>query len=117
MLSVIKNQCSGCMACMNICPQGAIIPREDSCGFIYPKVVQEKCIECGLCIEVCDFKKEKPYDSTIKKTYGLQHKDKSFKKKYIWGAFTLFLMDSTKMVRYQTSEKTSQFVMKSHTQL
>lgn len=77
------------MACMNICPQGAIIPREDSCGFIYPKVVQEKCIECGLCIEVCDFKKEKTYDSTIKKTYGLQHKDKEvLRKSTSGGAFT-----------------------------
>lgn len=48
-----KENCTGCFACYNICPKNAITLEEDKEGFKYPKIDQEKCINCGLCEKVC----------------------------------------------------------------
>lgn len=48
-----KKDCCGCNACGDICPQGAISFEADSEGFLYPKVDDEKCIRCGLCLKTC----------------------------------------------------------------
>lgn len=51
----IKNKelCTGCFACVNICPKTAIFMESDIEGFLYPKVDKENCIECGLCEKAC----------------------------------------------------------------
>lgn len=48
-----KVDCSGCNACGDICPKGAITFETDREGFWYPKVDSLKCIECGLCEKAC----------------------------------------------------------------
>lgn len=48
-----KSKCSGCYACYNICPKNAIEMIQDEKGFLYPKVIKEKCINCGLCDKIC----------------------------------------------------------------
>lgn len=48
-----KNKCTGCTACMTICPKGAIEMIEGNDGFNYPVIVQDKCIDCGLCKKTC----------------------------------------------------------------
>ncbi|MBR0413673.1 MAG: Coenzyme F420 hydrogenase/dehydrogenase, beta subunit C-terminal domain [Clostridia bacterium] len=66
--------CCGCGACANSCARGAITMQEDAAGFIFPMVDEEKCVECGRCIESCVFTKpgagagEKPavYAAVIK---------------------------------------------------
>ena len=45
-----KSRCTGCTACMNICPKGAITMAEDIDGFKYPVIDQDKCINCGTII-------------------------------------------------------------------
>lgn len=50
---VSKKMCTGCTACMNICPKSAISMAEDNYGFKYPIINQEKCIKCGLCKKTC----------------------------------------------------------------
>lgn len=47
------DRCTGCCACLNICPKDAISMNEDNEGFKYPVVDKNKCIKCGLCIKVC----------------------------------------------------------------
>lgn len=47
------DQCSGCLACHNICPIGAINLVEDNQGFIYPKINAVKCKKCNACESVC----------------------------------------------------------------
>ena len=48
-----KDKCTGCTACFNVCPKGAIEMIEDSDGFKYPVINQKKCINCGLCKKTC----------------------------------------------------------------
>lgn len=48
-----KDQCTGCGACSNICPKGAIKMVEDDCGFKYPEIDKNLCINCGLCKNTC----------------------------------------------------------------
>lgn len=50
---VEKKKCTGCTACMNICPKGAISFIELGDGFKYPNIDQNKCINCGLCQKTC----------------------------------------------------------------
>jgi len=54
MINIIKKQnCCGCYACYNICPQKCISMQSDNEGFWYPVVDIEECNDCGLCEKVC----------------------------------------------------------------
>ena len=46
-------KCTGCGACMNSCPFGAISMQEDEFGFFYPVLDKNKCRNCGKCKKVC----------------------------------------------------------------
>lgn len=48
-----QEKCTGCFACMNICPKDAIETGEDVYGKTIPVINKEKCIECGLCVKRC----------------------------------------------------------------
>lgn len=48
-----KEECNGCYGCFSICPKKCISMQRDNEGFEYPKVDQSKCIDCGLCENVC----------------------------------------------------------------
>lgn len=53
-ISNIDNSCcSGCGLCKAICPTKAISMIEDELGYIFPKVEENKCIECGKCYSNC----------------------------------------------------------------
>lgn len=45
--------CTGCFACMNICPVNAVQADADSEGFLCPSVDKDKCVNCGKCVRVC----------------------------------------------------------------
>lgn len=49
----IKDKCTGCGACVNICPKDCVELRYDSEGFLMPQVEIEKCIGCGMCERSC----------------------------------------------------------------
>lgn len=48
-----KQDCCGCEACAQICPQGCIRIEEDHESFLYPKIDTERCTECALCEKSC----------------------------------------------------------------
>ena len=50
-----SSRCCGCSACVAICPHGAIQMQADRLGFPYPVVDGDKCVDCGLCDNVCVF--------------------------------------------------------------
>lgn len=72
-----KMYCCGCTACASICFQQAIVMQPDELGFKYPTVDLGKCIECGLCEQVCQFRPDyERYDNyDIPKAYSLRVKD------------------------------------------
>ena len=49
----VNEKCTGCMACYNACPVGAIEIVQDEKGFYEPKIIKEKCIKCKKCKLVC----------------------------------------------------------------
>ncbi len=53
MLNLPEASCTGCGACYNICPHGAITMKENSEGFLYPEIDNEACVRCGLCSKIC----------------------------------------------------------------
>ena len=63
----IKKECTGCMACVNKCPSGAIGIEENEYGFVMPVIDEGKCINCGKCDKLCPIE-EKPDE----KTYPLE---------------------------------------------
>jgi len=48
-----KFTCYGCYACKEICPVDAITMIEDSEGFVYPQIQQDKCNQCDMCKNHC----------------------------------------------------------------
>lgn len=53
-----RDKCTGCGACCNGCPKGAIHMEPDAEGFLIP-VVTAGCIQCGHCTHVCPVLKQR----------------------------------------------------------
>ena len=64
-----KSKCSGCSACLNVCPVHAINMTEDEDGFLYPSISSALCVECGQCLKVCPFRNELCPES-LQETYA-----------------------------------------------
>lgn len=65
---VEKSRCTGCTACVAVCPLDAIVMKADSEGFLYPEVDTARCVNCGKCHKVCPVDKE-PTSVTPEKAY------------------------------------------------
>ncbi|UZQ50363.1 Coenzyme F420 hydrogenase/dehydrogenase, beta subunit C-terminal domain [Clostridium kluyveri] len=50
-----KKECCACGACMNICPNNAILMGRDEYGFLYPQIDYNVCVNCGICKKVCAY--------------------------------------------------------------
>ena len=69
--------CCGCTACASVCTHNAIIMQPDALGFLYPKVDETLCIDCGLCEKVCAFNENYDKSCNLDKpqAYAARHKD------------------------------------------
>ena len=85
-----KVNCCGCEACYNVCPKNCIQMVSDNQGFLYPQVEGDRCIECGLCENVCPIINHVIRENNEKQRgYILQHKDKEIcQQSTAGGAFT-----------------------------
>lgn len=61
-----KEDCCGCTACYNICPQKAIKMMPDEEGFLYPTIDHDKCVNCGLCDKICPVKDKDEHQEDTK---------------------------------------------------
>lgn len=50
---VDKSNCTGCGACLGICPVNCITMQSDEEGFLYPNLENSICIQCELCGKIC----------------------------------------------------------------
>ena len=48
-----ESKCTGCGACANVCPRGAIRFVERRGYFHFPEIDHTQCNECGLCLKKC----------------------------------------------------------------
>ncbi len=47
------DQCTGCEACVSVCPTGSISMKEDREGFLQPHIDANTCIKCHKCEKTC----------------------------------------------------------------
>ena len=71
-----KHNCTGCAACVNICPKQCITLKKDSEGFSYPHIEWDRCAGCHLCTTICHSEKEKSLINNIPEAYAAYTKDK-----------------------------------------
>jgi NAD-dependent dihydropyrimidine dehydrogenase PreA subunit len=89
-----KIDCCGCTACYNICPQRCIEMIEDKEGFLYPKVNEERCINCHLCEKVCPILNKPLKTSDFdEKGYVINSKNSEIRQKSPSGGFVSVLSE------------------------
>lgn len=78
-LVVQKDKCCGCTACAGVCPKNAITMRYGKNGFAYPKINEELCVDCGLCLKHCAFQNgyQTRKDPEASHAYGARHKEEA----------------------------------------
>ena len=74
-----KAECTGCGACVSICPKGAITMQPDEEGFCYPVVDPALCISCDLCEKRCPV--GAAHEEREVKAYGAQNRDRAVREK------------------------------------
>lgn len=71
-----RQDCCGCTACENVCGHNAITMYQDQEGFMYPRVNEDACVDCGLCMKVCPVANKCENDAPYVKSYGGYSTDK-----------------------------------------
>lgn len=91
-----RHECCGCTACESVCPRQAITMSADHLGFLFPKISEDACINCGLCNKVCNFvsnyKRPTPLNEPI--TFAGRLKDAQNLKKSQSGGLFAVLSDA-----------------------
>lgn len=64
----IEDSCTGCGACVSICPKRALNLEYNNEGFYYPKINNDLCIDCKSCDKVCHVLNNS-YNNSISKNY------------------------------------------------
>lgn len=89
-----KKKCSGCYACVSVCPKNCISMKTDEEGFWYPDVKNDMCIQCGLCERTCPvIRNEYSQDKEVTAYVAYTKDDKTRIKSSSGGLFTMFAED------------------------
>ncbi len=55
-----RYHCTGCGACVSVCPVQALTMKADHEGFLYPKLDSTKCVACHRCEKACSADNPQP---------------------------------------------------------
>ncbi|MBO5852165.1 MAG: Coenzyme F420 hydrogenase/dehydrogenase, beta subunit C-terminal domain, partial [Clostridia bacterium] len=77
---VDKSLCSGCSACLHICPKNSISMEPDKNGFLRPVIDETKCTNCGLCKKTCPVLNKKEQQEKNVQAYAVINKDEGVRK-------------------------------------
>ena len=88
-----RDECTGCGACINICPKEAIRFSQDKSGFLYPHIDEHKCIECFICNDVCQIEQKTVPENYEHTFYALVNKNKQHLKVSSSGGAFLAIAD------------------------
>ena len=82
MIDQIGNRCTGCYACVNICPKQCIRMKDNREGFWFPEIDSDICVKCDQCEQHCPVLTPLPIHKTEKdvKVYALMHKNEEVRK-------------------------------------
>ena len=73
-VSIVDNKsCYACNSCVLSCPKKCISLIEDKEGFYYPRIQEDLCIDCGICLKKCSTETLKVPDSFKKEFFGVKH--------------------------------------------
>lgn len=85
-----KQDCTGCCACKNACPEYAIDMIQDEEGFLYPYVNEKYCKNCGLCERICPVLNTKT-STKVLHTYASKNRNfEVLKQSSSGGMFSIF---------------------------
>lgn len=80
--------CTGCAACANVCPNGAIEIVQDKNGYYRSVIKEDKCTDCGLCKKSCPILNYKEENTKQPDAYALMNEDNIRIQSSSGGAFT-----------------------------
>lgn len=88
-IKCVGENCTGCTACASSCPKEAISMHPNEEGFLVPIVDENKCIECGICVQKCQaLNKMISKNKNQQRYFGLKNTNLIRKKSSSGGAFT-----------------------------
>ena len=90
--SIPYDGCTGCGACLNVCPVGCIKFLEDEEGFKRPVIDYKKCIRCGKCINTCPVNQKSSSNKNVK-AYAIKGKDDIRKNSSSGGVFAVMAQE------------------------
>ena len=73
-----KEDCCGCGACAQKCPNECIIMKADGEGFLYPEIDTGRCTKCGACETSCFVSKYRPA-AVDYEIYAAKNKDEEIR--------------------------------------
>lgn len=72
---VNKEKCTGCSACVSVCPKSCLKIVRNVDGFCFPQFVTDKCVNCGVCQKICPVINPKESPEQITMAYAAFTKD------------------------------------------